>query len=152
MLTILGTRHSTTSGDGPEGAATKNLHSQVPLIAAEFPEIQGCHRGTINLKFENALIIANPDYRTSPIPWHPDHAPGEVFDFLRIQLEAPEGRNRIDAWIYVAHHSDHRNDPRMHEILASELCNLSGNASCRIHIDRNVIELPYRTNRTFVVV
>lgn len=152
MLTISGVRHCTTSGGGTEGAATQNLRSQIPLIAQEFPEVQGCHFGTINLKFDCSLIIARFDFRTGLINWHPAHSPGEVFDFLRIQLEAPEGSNRIDAWVYVAHHSDHRRDPTMHEVIASEYCNLNRTACCRIHIDRDYIELPYRMNPTRVVV
>lgn len=151
-FSISGRREHTTSGGSSEGAATQNLRVQIPLIEREFSEIQGCYCGTINLRLPRNLIIAEPDYRTTPIPWHPEHAPGEVFDFLRIKLEAPEEREQVDAWIYIAHDSEHRRDPTMHEILASEYCDLSESARCRIHISRNVIELPYRANPTLVVV
>lgn len=144
LLTVSGSRV------GGTGTATENLKKQLPFIIPNFPEINGCHYGTINLQLEQALIVTNSDLRTDPIPWHPAHAPGEVFDILRIQLEAPQGSAPVRAWLYIAHHSEHRKNARLQEIIAP-FCHLGAAARCRIHIDRPWIELPYRQCPTIVV-
>jgi|ERR1041385_948706 hypothetical protein len=147
MITLSGVRKPCSGG-----AATKNLVKQIPLIANEFPEIAAVHRGTINLHLEKGLLVLTPDYRTNSIPWGDIFGEqGEVFDFLRIGLEAPEGNPAIPAWIYIAHGSAHRNTFCVHEIIAP-FVNLNGQAKCRIHISRRCIELPYHQAPVVVVV
>jgi hypothetical protein len=139
LIILTGTRRFNSGG-----AATSNLKLQIPLITKEFPEIANVHHGTINLELDRALVVAIPDHRTGLIDWHEAHSPGEVFDLLRIRLEAPEGAAAVQAWIYIAHHSDHRKNPRMHEIIGP-YCQLSGAARCKIHIERGLV-LDYRQN------
>jgi hypothetical protein len=92
------------------GAATANLKKQLPPIAEEFPEVRDCFHGTLNVELERGLLVLSADHRTKPVNWDPAHAPGEVFDFLRIRFEAPEGSEAIPAWLYIPHNSDHRMD------------------------------------------
>ncbi len=132
------------------GAASQNLIAQLPAIAAEFPEVAGCHRGTINLLLDSPLLVLAPDHRTSPILWHPDFAPGEVFDLLRIELEVRLGTAPVPSWLYIPHASPHRRDLRLQEVLAPKL-NLSTGARCRIHISRKVRCLPYTSQPVLVV-
>jgi hypothetical protein len=74
------------------GTATPNLATQLPLIAKEFPEVAACHHGTINLNLDSPLFVIAPDHRTKPIHWNDKDFPdGEVFDWLRIRIEAPGG-------------------------------------------------------------
>lgn len=127
-----------------QGGAAGNLKTQLPKIAEEFPEVRNCHPGTINLELEKALLVLSSDHRTRPIDWHPDHAPGEVFDLLRIQLEAPEGRVAIPAWLYIARNSDHRKTMKVHEVIALERVQVSVGDPCKIHLSRPTVELPYR--------
>jgi hypothetical protein len=118
------------------GTAAHNLQTQLPLIAAGFPEIAQCFPGTLNVKLEKALLVLSPDHRTEPIDWHPDHAPGEIFDILRIQLEAPEGTLMIPACLYIAHNSPHQKDLTMHEVIALKVQVSTGGQVCHPYLTR----------------
>jgi hypothetical protein len=86
--------------------------------------------------------VISPDDRTQPIRWDNEHFPnGEVFDFLRIQFDAP-GAEPVNAWLYIAHASLHRGTAHVHEVLAPEL-KLPADAQCKVRIDRDAIRLPY---------
>ena len=124
--------------------ATSNLAIQLPMIATEFPEIADCHLGTINLLLDTPLLVLTPDHRTRPIPWSPEFDPGEIFDFLRIVLEAPVNAAPVPAWLYIAHWSPHRADLRVHEVLAPKMPVRYGDR-CRIGIKRDVKQMPYGT-------
>jgi hypothetical protein len=114
-------------------SASSNLQIQIPLIAKEFPEIENCHRGSINLLLEGALRIDNPDHQTGRILWQGPS--GEVFGFLRIQLEYPIDEAPKRAWIYIPHNSPHF-PIRCHvEVLTEKKVHGLGYGSrCRIHI------------------
>jgi hypothetical protein len=132
------------------GAASGNLPEQLPLLEREFPEVHG-RIGTLNLQFDSPLLVLTPDHRSKAIDWQPEHHPGgEVFDLLRVELEAPGGAARTRAWLYIAHNSDHRKNPTTHEIIAPSLTLASG-ARCKIHINRPYVQLPYREWPAFLV-
>ena len=128
------------------GEATNSVAIQIPHIAAEFPEIAKAHPATINLELDLPLIVLTPDHRTRVIDWDPKRYPGgEVFDLLRIELEAPLGARRMSAWLYIAHRSDWRKSPQHHEIIAPRFIrNLRPDSRCRIIIYRDAAKLPYR--------
>ena len=128
---------------GGLNAAHENLAKQLPLIAAEFPEIADCYHGTINVQLVVPLLVVAPNHRSQPIHWDDVHFPnGEVFDFLRIQFEAPLDAAPVTAWLYIPHGSPARRSPWIHEVLAAQLDIPSG-AQCRVRIDRNAAQLPY---------
>ena len=124
------------------GCATGNLAIQLPEIAKEFPEIAQCHLGTINLELEYPLLVITPDHRTQPIRWLGSTSQGEIFDLLRIKIEAPTGAEPEAAWLYIAHWSYHRPNPKVHEVIARKL-DILEDAQCQIIIDRQSIDLPY---------
>jgi hypothetical protein len=144
LLVIPGTRVSGLN-DGHT-----NLPLQLPHITPDFRELENCHRATINVKLESPLIVATPDHRTKPIPWHKNFPNGESFDFLRIQFEPSYGAPLVKAWLYIAHGSPHRNDLRIHEVITERL-DLTDDPRCRIHIDRWPIWLPYTAFRAAIV-
>jgi hypothetical protein len=145
MLTIGGVF---TSG---AGAASGNLAIQLPLLEEEFPEIKVCKHGTLNVQFDSPLLVLSPDHRSKAINWQPNNHPGgEVFDLLRIELEAPEGAARTCAWLYIAHNSDHRKDPIIHEVMAPPL-NIAKNKRCKVLINRPFVQLLYRAWPAFLV-
>lgn len=125
-------------------AAHRNLQKQLPPIVAEFPEIAHCYHGTINVRLDVPLLVLTPDHRSHPIHWDDVEFPnGEVFDFLRIDFEAPLDAKPVRAWLYIPHGSKARWTPNIHEVLAPEL-SISADARCRVEINRTCIQLPYR--------
>lgn len=133
------------------GDASGNLMIQLPEIIKEFPEVAGCYRGTINLELEQPLLVITPDHRTQPIQWLGSESPGEVFDLLRIQIEAPIGSIPVAAWLYVAHWSYHRENPKIHEVIAPKL-DISDDAECQIIIDRQTVVLAYSLWQAILVI
>ncbi|MEK6594017.1 MAG: lipopolysaccharide heptosyltransferase family protein, partial [Pseudomonadota bacterium] len=133
------------------GTAACTVETQLPLISPDFPEIQNCHRGTINLELETPLIVALPDHRTKPIKWKAALKTGEIFDFVRIELEVPYGGARHPAWLYIAHNSQHRKNLRVHEVIAAHI-DFGNHQILGVAIKRNCKYLPYRENPLFVVV
>ncbi|KVR88740.1 hypothetical protein WK27_11275 [Burkholderia vietnamiensis] len=122
------------------GAASGTLSRQIPLISAGFPEVAGCHPGTINLQLEHALHVREPDHRTAPLAWTPSGRTREVFDLIRVELELVESGRRFPAWLYVAHGSPHRNTPTIHELIARPL-DLAGETDCRLHVRSSAVEI-----------
>ena len=124
----------------------------MPWLIAEFPEITGCHLGTINLELEKPLLVLTPDHRTRPIPWKrgPEFGDGEVFDFLRIRIELPAGRGETPAWLYLSHLTPHRAQPRLHEIIAPPI-DLGDQPIVSLAIPRSTVELPYREFPAIIV-
>ena len=121
------------------GVATGTLARQLPLIGREFPEVNACHPGTINLQLERPLRLLCPDHRTAPLAWTPSGRSTEVFDLLRIELEFAGMPARVPAWLYVAHGSAHRQTPRVHEVIAGRL-DLAGAGSCRLYLPADAVQ------------
>jgi YD repeat-containing protein len=130
------------------GVAQETLARQLPLISQEFPEVAGCHPGTINLEFESPIEVTQPDHRTVPLAWTPSGRTTEVFDLVRVELEFDELPARVPAWLYVAHGSPHRCTPTVHEVIARQI-NLSEIHKCRLHIRASAVSLaPYTDQET----
>nr|WP_238539312.1 glycosyltransferase family 9 protein [Pseudomonas sp. GM55] len=122
------------------GVATGTLARQLPLISQGFPEVGGCHPGTINLLLERPLVVTRPDHRTAPLAWTPSGRTIEVFDLVRIALEFDHSPRRVPAWLYIAHGSPHRQTPSTHEVIAEAL-DLDGIQDCRVHLPANAVTL-----------
>ena len=128
------------------GVATGTLARQLPLIGEKFPEVTGCHAGTINLEFSVPLVVVRPDHRTEPLAWTPSGRTTEIFDLLRIELEFSHLSEGIPAWLYVAHGSPHRRTPTIHEVIAPHI-NISGASHCRLHLPAEAIVLGERVSQ-----
>ena len=134
-----------------EGNASRTVAIQLPFITETFPEIRGCHCGTINLEFEAPLIVAYPDHRTLPIKWKQSLEVGEVFDLVRVSLESSTNGTAHDAWLYLAHRSAHRKNLLRHEFIAPYF-NMDTVEELGVVIKRPCIHLSYRHNPVYVVV
>ena len=128
------------------GIAAGNLQKQLRLIAEEFPEIAGCHRGSINLQLDYPLRIDRPDVVTSLIDWGEQQ---EIFHLTRIRIEPltdpQQPRDNLPqhpAWIYGPQNSKHRQDPFHLEVIAQTL-DLSTATHCRIHLRRPARAVPW---------
>lgn len=122
------------------GAASRNLSLQLPLLAADFPEIASCYPGTINVRFSQSLTITRPDHRSAPLAWVPERSTTEVFDLVRVQLELPPHHPPSAAWLYVAHRSPHRANPFVHELIAARQ-DPQGATGCRIRVSSVAVRL-----------
>ena len=123
------------------GWATKYLKIQIPLIAKEFPEIEVCHRGSINVLLDTPLRIHHPDHITRRINWR---VMKEIFHFTRIefQLAAALRRNIWHrAWIYGPQNSPHRPNPFYIEVILPKI-DLRRSRRCRIRIHRKARTVP----------
>jgi hypothetical protein len=122
------------------GWATKYLKRQIPLIAKEFPEIDVCHRGSINVLLKTPLRVEHPDHITRRINWGKMR---EVFHFTRIefQLIGPGRGSWHRAWIYGPQNSPHRPNPFHIEVIAPRI-SLGRSRRCRIRIDRGGKTVP----------
>jgi hypothetical protein len=123
------------------GAAAHALSYQLPHIAKEFPEVATCYHGSINLELEVSLKVLTPDHRTKPIAWLPGNPKTEIFDFVRIEIEAPRNASAVPAWLYIPHRSPHRRKLRIYEVITTQL-NLANVNLCRIKINRRAFQLP----------
>jgi hypothetical protein len=112
--------------------AQQTLAKQIPLIAPEFPEIEKCHHGSMNIELECGLGIIKHDHETGLIIW--EGLPGEQFGFLRIRLEFPIDGSQHTAWIYTPYNSPHRQNRRQVEVIAAIIENVEYGSQCRIHI------------------
>jgi hypothetical protein len=126
------------------GTANRNLKLQRGAIAAEFPEIASYHlEGTINVRFEPAIIVSKGDLRTSAICWQ-SQGRDEVFELLRVKLSFQNQPDRVAALMYIAHNSPHRFDPHLHEFLAEKFVpGLRHDVAIVMECDRDFIDLPY---------
>lgn len=142
IVTTIGAQKFSTPKARPfEISATANLVKQVPLIARDFPEFAEAKFGTINLRLDKALLVANYDHRTVQIGWQGDGS-AEVFDLVRAQLEV--NAKIFDGWLYVAHGSGHRRDLRIHEFIARSKIEIQDGDRCSLHMVRDCNSIPYQ--------
>ncbi|QOR40213.1 glycosyltransferase family 9 protein [Billgrantia diversa] len=120
------------------GVASRTLARQLPLISLNFPEVKGCHPGTVNLELDRPLIVNKPDHRTAPLAWTQSGRTTEVFDLVRIGLEFDHVEKIIPAWLYIAHASPHRQTPTIHEVIAGPM-DLADVSSCRVHLRASAV-------------
>lgn len=122
------------------GVATRTLARQLPLISERFPEVSSCWPGTLNLELETELEVVWPDHKTPPLAWTPSGIRTEVFELVRIQLELPNKKFPVPAWLYIAHDSPHRKNFIVHEVIAQKL-DISEISYCYITIPANSVRL-----------
>lgn len=132
------------------GAGPVNLPRQLPRFEEEFPEIRSVSRNFITLQLDRPLLVMAADHRTRPIHWDETNPDGEVFDFLRVQLEAPIGSDPISCWLYVAHWSQFRETPTQHELVGPAI-DLPDGTECRLIIERHASFLPYKSWEAAIV-
>jgi hypothetical protein len=125
------------------GTANRNLPKQSPLIAKHFPAINNFHAATVNIRFEEKILVAGYEHRTPPIDWRSPKPP-ETFDLLHVRLRFDRIEGSHNALWYVAHGSVHRLDPHKHEFLVERYIDgLTHGLRVRLEIDRQTVELPY---------
>ena len=128
-------------------SAKANLVTQVPLIAATFPEVTRYYPATVNVRFGPMLVVAGVDHRTPPLTWKPvgeDGNTGEVFDFVRCRLAFERLGVTHASLLVVSHWSLHRLDPHKHEFLVDGYVDgLEDGDAVVLTCDRPAVELPY---------
>ena len=123
-------------------AATKNIKFQLTHLVWQFPDIKEIYPGSINVRLDQSLQITSYDYTTLPIPWwdvdatHPGRWVSEIFSFVEIKFEYPQGGTPRRAWIFDCHNSAYFSDPVRfrYEIIATKIDGISYNQRCRLHL------------------
>ncbi|MEM8662224.1 MAG: hypothetical protein AAGF35_15170 [Pseudomonadota bacterium] len=103
------------------GIASETIALQKPFLMRWFPEIEHCHIGTINLRLNAGLVIANPDIRTDAFQWSAswtEYIPPESFCLTQFEFDVSGGASGVTGWVYEASWSVHRSDVTMIEFLA----------------------------------
>ena len=116
-------------------AAADSLVKQLPEIEPEYPPVEGCHPGSMNVLLFVPLRIVDPDYTTASIEWEPGHH--EKFSLTRIGFECPTGGWRYPAWIYDPHDSPHRFNDYLIEVIARMIPGVGYGTQCRLHLPRS---------------
>src|SRR6266702_629996 len=108
---------------------------QKPFIRPYFPEIMGCHDGTINLLLDSPLQVRLPDVVTPPLDWNSVEFPdGEKFGFTEVEFELSGVSHR--AWLYTPEYSPHRFNSRIAEVMTEKLDGIALGVRCAVHLKR----------------
>jgi hypothetical protein len=124
---------------GGLGAGQFSLTLQLPYFTSRFPQLAGCHPGTINVRLSQPLRIEYPDFETPPLKWAGHNQPAEAFRFVEVQFESPIGAPHRPAWIYIPLGSPHQNNPFQVELMSHFINQpeaISAGTRCLINIDR----------------
>jgi hypothetical protein len=123
------------SGRSLADGAPGTVVLQKPLIRRYFPEIMGCHDGTINLLLDSPLQVRLPDIVTPPLDWNSVEFPdGERFGFTEVEFELGEVSHR--AWLYLPEYSPHRFNSRIAEVMTQKLDGIALGVRCAIRVKR----------------
>jgi len=131
------------------GGAHVALALQLPFLVSRFPVLAGCHPGTLNIQLDQPLRVANPNFVSPPIRWHPQHQPPEIFSFIEVSLDLPLGSSRGRAWICIPFHSPHFHNVYQVELIAPFIADLAATAvgtRCCIHIPK-----PHTTRALIII-
>jgi hypothetical protein len=134
--------------EGGQKAARPNLELQMPYFLEVFPEISGCYFGSLNIILNNPLQIANPDFVTKPIVWHPHHPDFvEVFHFTRVEigLISNEKEKKYKAWVYEPQNSVNTFDIFLIEVICEKV-NLMEVDSLKVYITQS-----FKAIQTFII-
>jgi hypothetical protein len=126
MIAIDGT---TVSGFG---GASQSVPQQLPSIIQYIPALQGCEARTINVQLYHQLIVEHPD-TTLQVAWG---GGVEAISLVEIDFECPIGELPRLAWIYHAHHSPHRANLFIAEVVTTKIVDLRDHAQCRLLLRR----------------
>lgn len=148
MVTIEGARFSGL------GQASETVAAQMEGISRGFPEFRRCHPATINVEFDQPLVVRHPDHDTGLMPWfyRGELIDRETFKLLRIVFEAvcdPPVTAR--GWIYISSGAPYGKMPRQHEIVLERWIEIPTECRCAVHIDREHHEEAIGEQRTIVI-
>jgi len=112
----------------------------IPKIAEHYPAVANCGQyGTINVRLDELFDNAHADHWTSRTTWHPvaglENTRCEVFGFIKIKFEAPNGQ-LFDAWIILPEGHFWTYDRKGVEIIA-DVCipGIEYGHRCAFHLD-----------------
>lgn len=111
------------------GVAGKNFVEQWQQIVAQFPEIDGSHLGTINVRLAHAVLVINFDAVVN-------FSNGDSFGFVRIRFEFPLGTEPVSAWLCLPHTSYGRLNMCHAEVVTKKINGIDLKLPCKIYYPR----------------
>lgn len=98
-----------------------------------FEKIVDCQMATINVKLENKLILKSWEYTFDKVYWLPNSNTWyEKLSFTPITFLYQ--RKQVQAWLYKAYKSPHKNNNFLIEVIAPYIENLTMHDTCEIEI------------------
>lgn len=134
---------SSASGKNMNWNGFGSIYHQVNFLKKRHPlfaiKLGNCAMATINVKLENTLEFQNWEYTFDKVFWLPNSdAWYEKISFIPIKFIFKN--EQIDAWIYKAYKSPHKDNKKLLEIIAPYINYLNNDEICTIKIAEKYIE------------
>ncbi len=99
-----------------------------------YKKVVHCEMATINVELKDKIIFSNWKYTFDKVYWLPNSNTWyEKISFTPIVLIYKQ--KKVQAWLYKAYKSPHKNNDYLIEIIAPCIENLTINDTCKINID-----------------
>ena len=120
-----------------------SIYHQIEFIKNISPsfydEVKKCKLATINILFEDDILINKWAYTFDKVFWLPHSDTWyEKISFTPIIFHFQNQDTK--AWVYKPHKSPHKNRKKFFEIIAPEINNIKYNEKCKIKIDKSYIQ------------
>ncbi len=141
MITIVGIiskGESVASGKKMNWQGYGSIYHQIEFFKKNNPtfanQFVNCKMATINIKLKNKLILTTWKYTFDKVYWLPNSNTWyEKLSFTPIVFLHKQ--KQVNAWLYKAHKSPHKNNDFLAEVIAPYIENLATDDICEIKIN-----------------
>lgn len=128
---------SSASGKKMNWEGNGSIYHQVNFLKENnpsfFDEIINCQMATINIEFKDKIILSNWEYTFDKVYWLPhSNTWYEKLSFTPITFLYQQ--KQVQAWLYKAYKSPHKNNNFLIEVIAPYIENLTMHDTCEIEI------------------
>ncbi len=139
LLGIITKGESSASGKKMNWDGHGSIYHQVNFLKRNnisfFNQIKTCETATINIELKDKLILSNWEYTFDKVYWLPNSNTWyEKLSFTPILFLYKQ--KKVQAWLYKAYKSPHKDNDYLVEIIAPYIDNLAINDICEVEIDK----------------
>jgi len=143
LIGIIERGESSASGQKMNWNGYGSIYHQVNFFKEHYPsffkKIIDCQMATINIKLKNKFILNHWEYTFDKVYWLPNSNTWyEKLSFTPITFSYKN--NQVQAWLYKAYKSPHKNNDFLIEVVAPYIKNLKINDICEIKINEKYIK------------